>query len=207
MERKSLRIAIDCDDVLVPTAHDSVVWYRAKYGVEVDESKYYSGTPEDWGVDDIRTASRRIEEGFQSTFFEDPPKPYPGAVTTIHKLATDHRLYLVTGRADFLLPVTERMVDDHFAGCFQDIIHTDHFMEGSRSKGSVYRGIGAHALIDDGYMHCESALDEGMVEAALLIRQPWNKEQSGLPRAKMYVCKDISDASRKIALLSGVGLG
>jgi len=195
VKERSLTIAVDCDDVLVPTARDAVEYYNTTYGTNVDLTHFYGGTPEDWFVDDIATASRRIEE-YHMTLFEEAPAPYPEAIIAIKSLARVHKLYLVTGRADFLRPVTKIMADTHFLDCFQGVIHTSYFTETGRSKGEVCREIGAHALIDDGLMHCESAVIEGGVESALLLDQPWNQCES--LHSRIIRCMDWDAVLREV---------
>lgn len=199
MSERSLNIAVDCDDVLVPTAENTVEWYNSEFGTNLDVARFYSGNASDWGVDTIRMASQRVEE-FHRSFFDTPPTSYPEAVVAVQSLARRHKQSLLTGRADFLLPVTEAMVDTHFPGCFQRIIHTNHFGDKPRSKGDVCKEFSFNILIDDGLMHCESGVEEGDIEAALLIDRPWNQSRELHPRITR--CEDwdvVLDEVAKIA--------
>ncbi len=201
MSERSLTVAIDCDDVLVPTAHDAVLYYNTTYATSVDISRYYDGSAEDWGAEDLQVVNQRLESYHKEVFFNKPPMPSPEAIISIKSLASVHKLHLVTGRADFLAPVTEVMVSTYFLDCFQEVIHTNHFRaECSRSKGQVCKEIGADILIDDGLMHCESAIEEG-VEMALLLDQPWNRKDKLHHRIKR--CGDWGIILKEIEHFAG----
>lgn len=199
MNEKSLVIAIDCDDVLVPTAQKAVENYNLTYAANVDLANYY-GSAEDWGVDDIRVASLRIEEYFKRFGHDELITPFPEAVVAVRSLSKLHKLYLVTGRADFMSPITQDMADTYFPNCFEGIVHTNYYDSTAvRSKGEVCRGIGARILVDDHIAHCESALSCG-VEDALLLNQPWNQSK-GLP-THITRCIDWNDITGRITTIA-----
>lgn len=199
MKERSLNIAHDCDDVLVPSAEVIVDWYNTTYNTRVDKARFYDGTAEDWGVEDIRLASRRIEE-FHYSFFSHPPMPYPEAIIGVKALAKNHRQGVLSGRADFLLPVTEKMAEDYFPGYFHSIVHTSHYGETPKSKSEVCRDLQYDILIDDGLMHCVRAVEEENVKVALLRDQPWNQAEDLHP--SIIRCYDWDDIQREVAKIA-----
>ncbi|MFZ2544492.1 MAG: hypothetical protein WAW80_00775 [Candidatus Saccharimonadales bacterium] len=177
MGERRLVIAIDCDDVMVPTAYKTLNHYGEKYGHAVDPAAFYEGTAEDWGVTELKEASKRIENYFRSNDFRDFAKvPFPEAVVAIPALARVHELHLVTGRADFMEQTTQEMVDEYFPECFQSVVHTNFFKDRfRRTKGQVCREIGAHVLIDDHIVHGHSVIDDGVENAIIFGDYPWNE--------------------------------
>lgn len=187
---KRLVIAIDCDDVLLTTAPHLVNFYNNTYGTTLELRHMYNPVEiAAWGTDAEDVAITRIHE-FLRTEEHAAIAPNPEAIAAVKELAKQHELHLVTGRADFLEPVTQRMLDRYFPGCFRTVEHTNYLNLSTdnvlrRSKGEVCRAIGADILIDDHVKHGESAL--GRVEKVLIFGDyPWNQRKV-LP-AGMFRC-------------------
>lgn len=177
-EKPRIVLAYDCDDVIVgDTAYRIVEYYKKQYGFEVDMKRFY-GNPEDWGVATPEEVSKRIEPFFYE-YGHELVKPDPEAVEAIHYLANHKEIefesHIVTGRADFMAPHTNRMAEEHFSGIFRSIHHTNFNKDNSKTKGSVCRRIGALALIDDHIAHCQSVLAEGTPYAIVFGEHPWNE--------------------------------
>lgn len=196
MSERSLTLAIDCDDVLIPFAHRTVEHYNKTWGLDVDVAHYYDG-PEHWGVASLDIASKRVEQYMREHAHKELVTPDFDAVVAIKSLARVHRQLLLTGRSDFMAPITNAMATTHFPDCFQKIIHTNHYGENARSKGSICRDENVTILVDDGLMHCESAVEEGDVEAALLFDKPWNQSKTLHP--KIIRCADWHVIQEEIA--------
>lgn len=175
---RQLRIAVDCDDVLLPTAASIVDNYSQHYGVDVDLANFYSDQPGHWGVEDIRTANERVARYLGSHAFA-AIKPDPAAIEAVHRISNQHRLFLVTARSDELANATQEMIDQYFSGCFTGIELTNHFGDSRRrrTKGSVCRALGAAVLIDDNPHHINNALDEASLSMGILFGDyPWNMD-------------------------------
>lgn len=189
---KKLVIAIDCDDVLVTTSPHLVNYYNKTYGTALELRHMYNGAElKAWGTDSQEVAVRRIQD-FSLTDEHAAITPEPTAVEAIKGLAKHHELHLVTGRADFLEPVTRRMLDEYFPGCFQTIEHTNYLNPSTdkasqRTKGEVCKAIGADILIDDHIKHGNTAL--GLVKEVIVFGDyPWNQHEA-LPEG-MVRCAD-----------------
>lgn len=203
MSERRLTLAWDCDDVIIPFAHRAVDHYNETYGASVNVAHFYEGA-EHWGVENLSTAADRVKQYMREKIDSDPGEftlPDPEAVALINSWSKIHRQLLVTGRSAFMKPMTHAMSDMHFAGCFEKIIHTDHFSESSRSKGSVCLEEGADILIDDGLMHCESAVEEGEVEVALLFDKPWNQDRILHPR--IIRCANLWAVRQEVSRIAG----
>ncbi len=197
MSERSLSIGWDCDDVLIPFIYPAVEHYNLTYNADVDVAHFYDG-PEHWGVDDLSIAAGRVQVYMRDKIVNSPQdfiNPNPDAVEVVHSLSRVHRQFIITGRSDFMQPMTNEMVDTHFADKFYKIIHTNHFDEHiSRTKGSVCLEESADVLVDDGLLHCESAVEEGEVEVALLLDEPWNRDRTLHPKiircANLWVVRE-----------------
>jgi len=195
MPKRRLVLAIDCDDVLVPTAPAIIRYYNERYGTQLGlEHMYRPATIDTWGTDDDDIAIERVNEFLQSEAHA-ALMPDAAAVESVRALAKEHELHLVTGRASFLEDLTKKMLADYFPGCFKTIEHTNFVVSSRdvairRSKGEVCRSIGAHVLIDDHLQHGHSVLDAQLERVIIFGDYPWNQEKNLAPR--MVRCPDWS---------------
>lgn len=197
---KRLVIAIDCDDVLVPTASWIIRAYNTKYSTNLSVDDFYARDPLTWRVDNFDEAVQRVGELFQAidraTF-----TPFEDAITVVKKLADDgHELHLVTGRSPTLEPITNAMAEKYFNGCFESIEHTGHFDKISRSKGEVCTQISADILIDDHLDHLSSVLEAGLKEVILFGDYAWN-QKADLPSG-VRRCVDWPAVEREVTRIS-----
>jgi 5'(3')-deoxyribonucleotidase len=186
-------IAIDCDDVLMPTSQNIIDDYNERFGTKLTlHDMYQPARVETWGTDSDDVAIERVNEFLRSDKHA-AIMPSERAIHAVKQLAGVHELHLVTGRADFLQDVTKRMLEQYFAGCFTTIEHTNFITSSTssvirRSKGDVCAAIGAHLLIDDHAGHGEGALRTVVERVVLFGEYPWNSPHI-LP-AGMVRCLD-----------------
>lgn len=172
---RRLIIAVDCDDVLVPTAPWIINAYNEKYTTTLGLEDFYGHDPAPWGVEDMRDASDRVGEFLQS---DEHAKIIPddNTIEIVRDLANRHELHLVTGRSEILKRLTSKMISNYFLGCFKSIELTNFYDEAHRrSKGDVCRELGADVLIDDHIEHVHSVLEVGMKEVIVFGDYPWNQ--------------------------------
>ncbi len=192
---KKLLIAYDVDDCIVPMAEKAVEYYNGIYTPTVDIANFY-GDADAWGVSDIKIASGRINEFLMGEGQIDLVEPYPDAKLAIYALSRRHRGIILTGRMEFMRPVTDKMIDTHFKGMFEDVVLTSHFGDNPVSKGQVCKDRGVDVIIDDGLMHCQACIEESPDTTALLMDKPWNQTDK-LP-ARIIRCLDWLDVSREV---------
>ncbi|HEU4715592.1 MAG TPA: hypothetical protein VFS14_02055 [Candidatus Saccharimonadales bacterium] len=176
---KRLVIAVDCDDVLLPTSQAIINDYNRRFGTSLTlEDMYQPATLDRWGTDEDDVAIERVNEFLRS---EEHARlaPDPAAVESIHWLAERHELHLITGRADFLKEATAQLLDTFFKGCFTSIEHTNYIVASTstavrRSKGDVCANINATVLIDDHLVHAEDAL-RTLDRVIVFGDYPWNR--------------------------------
>lgn len=200
---RRLVIAIDCDDVLVPTAQAIIDDYNERFGTGVGFEHFYDTTDASldvWGVESRDEAIERVAQ-FLHSDKHAAITPHPETVLAIKSLAAQHELHLVSGRVDSLKPVTERLLQTHFPDCFKTIEHTNFIAPlGSkvvrRSKGDICKAVSADMLIDDHPHHGNSALAAAVETVILFGDYAWN-QLGALPKGMVH-CKDWTSAIREI---------
>ena len=169
-------IAIDCDDVLVPTAQSILDHYNKTYGTGIPLELLYSKDVAVWGVGEYGEAVKRVQAYLSSHEYLNLP-PFKEAIDAITQLSKYYELHVVTARHDELAEATKRMLAEHFPGLFKSIEFTNHFSETARTKAQVCQAIGAQILIDDHLNHAELAAECG-IQVLLFGDYPWNKADS-----------------------------
>lgn len=200
MTRRRLTIAIDCDDVLIPTAQSIVSNYNDRFGTKLGLEHMYTPIALDiWGTKSGDEAIERVNEFLRSEKHA-AISPFTDAITAIRRLARVHNLHLVTGRASFLQEVTKRTLDAHFPDCFQGIEHTNYITTSTdlsvkRTKGQVCKEIGADLLVDDHIAHGHDVVEAGLGQVIIFGNYPWN--QGDLPKG-MVRCEDWNAVQKEI---------
>ncbi len=180
---RRLVIAVDCDDVLIPTAEAIINDYNDRFGTALElKDMYKPATLETWGTDDDDVAIERVYDFLRSEAHA-AIVPEPEAVRAVKELAVRHELHLVTGRASFLEELTREMLNRYFEGCFTSIEHTNFIVSSTnvsarRSKGDVCKAIGANLLIDDHVQHGHSVLEAELERVIVFGDYPWNQNET-----------------------------
>lgn len=181
MTKERLVWAIDCDDVVVPSAEAIIASYNERYGTNVSLSAMYDNT-NTWEASSHSEAARRVGEILRDGALANLV-PDPETIEALTYLASLDELHMVTGRQSYLEAVTHRMLGTHLPGVFQSVEHTNYYAgeEGSglitRTKGEVCAAIGADALVDDHIVHGQSVLEHGVKEVVVWGDYPWNRTQ------------------------------
>lgn len=200
---RRLVIAIDCDDVLLPSSEAIVTYYNREYGTDVHVDNFYERNPGQWGVESLDDVYERIRLYFQSDAFPKEVKPFDDAIEAVRLLSTNHELHLVTGRGPAVEAVTHAMVDSYFNGQFVSVEHTGAYLRGDgtmgrRTKGEVCAAIGADMLIDDNLDHARSVLESGIETVLLYGQYAWTKKEE---LAGAIRCETWSDILMQIERL------
>jgi uncharacterized HAD superfamily protein len=175
---KKLSIAIDCDDVIVPTASLIIDHYNKTYGTKVSLNDYYIMSNPNWNVD-LDEGISRINRYMESEEYQRAT-PFVEAIEIIRKLSRSHELHVITGRADFLIKGTEHMLAEHFPDIFASIEFTNFYGETPRQKSEVCRELGIDLLIDDHVHHARTVAECG-IDVLLFGNYPWNQAKD-LPK-------------------------
>ncbi len=167
---RRLVIAIDCDDVLVPTTPFFVDAYNNQYGTNVQLNQAHSENFDAWQADSLLVEERIA--GFMDTDEYRLLSPSQDAVRVMKHLAKDHELHVVTARREHEREFTRQMIDSELAGVFTSM----EFVGFVGSKGQVCKRIGADVLIDDRLQHLEDAMKFGMPKDKVILfgDYPWS---------------------------------
>ena len=200
---KRLVIAIDCDDVLIPSSPAIVAHYNQTYQTSVHVDQFYDEDTLLWGVPDKEEKYIRIRKYFQSEEFRIQVIPFREAIEAVAHLADKHELHLVTGRSQTVDMVTAEMIERYFSGIFKSVEHTGSVRQpdGSvvrRTKGEVCRQLGVDVLIDDNLDHARSVLDSGTATVLLSGEYGWNR---GELMAGVTRCSNWDDVVQQIESL------
>jgi 5'(3')-deoxyribonucleotidase len=171
-----LIIAIDCDDVLVPTATAILAHYNKTYGANITLPQLYSKDPAVWKVDDYADAVKRVQAYLNTPEYLNLP-PFKEAIDVLAKLSKRYEIHVVTARHDALAEATKRVLAEHFPDVFRSIEFTNHFGATARTKAQVCQEIGADLLIDDHLTHAEAVAQCG-INVLLFGDYPWNQAET-----------------------------
>lgn len=163
-----LIIAIDCDDVLVPSTHAIVDEYNRRYGTQVSYERSHETGNEEWGASRDQTKHRIHEIQLSEEY--GAIEPFADAVDAVSRLAQQHELHLITARDGKLLDVTVTMIDKFFPNCFTSLEHVGF----DGTKGDVCSRLNADALIDDNLKHLQHAQGCGVGTLLWFGGYPWN---------------------------------
>lgn len=195
---KKLVIAVDCDDVLVPSTERVVGIYNARYGTSVKLAEAYLSANPDWQVD-REEALRRIYS-IQLTPEYSQTAPFEDAINVCRRLADNHELHLVTARASEVMSVTMSMIDQYFPDVFAEIEHIGD----NGNKGEICQKLSADVLIDDNLKHLETARACGVANLIWFGDYPWNKpdeQPEGIVR-----CSDWAEVEKEIERIARLQL-
>lgn len=172
MKRPS--VAIDCDDVLVPTASFILNYYNNTYHTKLVLKDLYSNDPTVWDTPDNETAVQRVESHLMSEEYQHV-EPFVAAIEVVGQLREQYDLHIITGRPDFLADATKTLLDQYFPDIFSSVEFTN-FFDGlkSRPKSEVCQALGASFLIDD-HLHHALGVAECGIDVLLFGDYPWNQ--------------------------------
>jgi hypothetical protein len=180
MAKERLVWAIDCDDVLVPTAEVILEAYNDRYGVSIGPEAFYDSN-NDWGAASHEEAVLRVDALLREGIMANTA-PNSETIEALARRAESDELHLVTGRQSYLEDTTHDMLDRYFPDFFTTVEHTNYFapVNGKirpRSKGEVCKQIGADVLLDDHLVHGQSVLEAGVKEVIVWGNYPWNRTE------------------------------
>ncbi|HVO86381.1 MAG TPA: hypothetical protein VMT23_01455 [Candidatus Binatia bacterium] len=168
-------IAIDLDEVVVNTAEDILRHYNRNYGTELDLSDYYSHDYKNtWKTADVETAVKRVNSYLETPEYSKS-EPIHMAVDVIGKLKQKYKLYIITGRPDFVEIATRKWIAKYFPKIFEDVVFSNFYDPSKhRHKGDICQELGVQLLIDDHLEHVLSVSKVG-IDGILFGNFPWNQ--------------------------------
>ena len=187
---KKLVVAIDCDDVLLPSMIRIVERYNVLYQTAVELEYAHTSAYPGWNADRDTIHGRILEIQTSPEYAVTPP--FEDAIATVHRLAVEHELHLVTARPVTMMDVTNAMIETHFGECFVGVEHVG--LDGS--KGEICRRIAADVLVDDNLKHLVDAESSGTIHGLWFGEYPWQQNDSSDAAIR---CADWMAVEKEIA--------
>lgn len=188
---RRLKIAVDCDDVLLPSLQSIVDIYNQKYGTNIQYKDAYSPEAPQWQASPEEIVERIYDIQLSSDYAR--VKPFNDAIEVCARLASHHSLNLITARPGRLMPLTLAMINQYFPDVFSEVEHVG--LEGS--KGDVCRLIQADVLIDDRYRHLKTAFECDIEHLVWFGEYPWQYREVD-DNMGVYICKNWQELEQKI---------
>ena len=167
---RRLVIAVDCDDVLVPSTQKIVTLYNQQHGTNVQLDGAHMSGNQDWQASREDTAERIYDIQLMNEYVE--MQPFDDAIRYCRELAQNHELHLVTARPGRIMHTTLAMLEGYFPSVFTEI---EHIGLGG-SKGEVCQRLKADVLIDDNHKHLMSARECGVDSLVWFGDYPWQTQ-------------------------------
>lgn len=186
---RRLVIAVDCDDVLLPSAEKIVELYNGKFGTSITLAESQSSSA-DWGASREEIGERIYDLQLTDEYLK--VEPYQDAIEVCRRLAEAHDLHLVTARPGRIMATTIAMLETYFKGVFQEIEHVG--IDGN--KGETCRNLQADVLIDDNYKHLEAARACQIKNGIWFGDYAW--QDVGKSAKDTIRCKDWYEVEREI---------
>ena len=143
---RQLVIAVDCDDVLVPSTQKIVALYNRQYGTNVQLDGAHVSKNPDWQASREDIAERIYDIQLMNEYVE--MLPFDDAIRCCRELMRNHELHLVTARPGRIMHTTLAMLEKYFPG----------------------------VLIDDNYKHLVSARECGVDSLVWFGDYPWQTQ-------------------------------
>ena len=167
-----LVLAVDCDDVLLPSTELIVSLYNEKYGTNVQLTGAHTSKDSEWQASRGEIAERLYDIQLTEEFAAI--KPFADAIEVCRRLSLTHELHMVTARPGRIMHMTLAMLNKHFPDIFTEIEHIG--LDGN--KGEVCRRLQADVLIDDNFSHLETARECGVGGLLWFGEYPWQNGNS-----------------------------
>lgn len=194
---KRLVIAVDCDDVLLPSQEQIIRLYNTRYSTNVPVEAAYTAANGAWQADAATIAERIYDIQLSEEYGE--VAPFADAIEVCHRLAEQHELHLVTARPGRLMTLTIAMLERYFEGVFREIEHVGL----GGNKGDICRNLNADVLVDDSATHLETAAQCGISHLLWFGDYPW---QSGGVKNGIAItcCHDWHEVEQVVDRLASV---
>lgn len=188
---RRLKVAVDCDDVLLPSLISIIDIYNQRYDTNVQYEDAYIAA-NGWQALPETIADRIYDIQLSEEYARI--RPFDDAIDACKRLSEIHTLDLVTARPGKLMALTLDMLNNYFPGAFSEIEHIG--LNGS--KGDVCRRLRADVMIDDNIKHLETAFGCGVRNLIWFGDYPWQHDGVGANLGGVVRCPGWSDVEQEI---------
>jgi hypothetical protein len=150
--------------------------------------KYAYNFSEIFGVPSV-TAQSMLYEYYDTPEFENQ-RPLLGSRYNVDAIRTGvDKMYIVTGRQEFLRDRTEKWVQENYPNVFSDILFTNSYTLDEVRKADVCKAINADLLIDDVIENCRGCkeLKINSINYIGIPVYPWcDPNRSDIPKVSTW---------------------
>jgi len=188
---KSIRIAVDIDEVLAPFLPTMKKWRPPKPYLRPLYRYVYRDI---YNISEFESA-KMVREFYDSEEFVKM-KPIKNAIDAMIELKKDNKLVIVTGRQEIVRDKTEKWVSDNFPGIFSDIVMTNSFTSSEVPKSNVCKMLNIGLIFDDSMDVCQDCMNE-KIPAVNFIGDPvypWCYESTISVKTWRLVCDTLRES-------------
>jgi 5'(3')-deoxyribonucleotidase len=150
MYKPPKRIAVDLDEVLFPLLKPMMKHHKVQ---EPPRMKYAYNYSEVLGVSRDKAQSM-LYEYYDTPEFESQ-RPVLGSRYNVDAIRNGvDKMYIVTGRQEFLREKTEKWIQENYPNVFSDILFTNSYTPDEVRKADVCKALNVDLLIDDVMENC-----------------------------------------------------
>jgi 5'(3')-deoxyribonucleotidase len=185
---KSIRIAIDIDEVLAPFLSTMKRWRPPRVYVPLKHRYMYR---EIYKISEKESA-KMVRDFYDSKQFMNM-SPIKNSVDAMLELKKNNKLYIVTGRQEVVRDKTQSWIQENFPGIFSDVIMTNSFTTDEVSKSDVCKMLNIGLMIDDNMAVCQDCMAQ-KIAAVNFIGDPvypWCEETTISVRSWKTVCDTL----------------
>jgi hypothetical protein len=188
---RSMRVAIDIDEVLAPFLPTMKKWRPPQVYVPPKHRYIYR---ELYNISE-RESTTMVREFYDSEEFAKMP-PIKNAIDAMIELKKNNKLFIVTGRQELVRNKTEKWVHDNFPGIFSDVIMTNSFTRNEVPKSDVCKMLNIGLIFDDSMDVCRDCMDEkiGAINFIGDPVYPWCEETTISVRSWRLVCDTLRES-------------
>ena len=204
MPKRTLRIGIDIDDVLLKSAKRSIELYNEAYDTNLTLDDWYDFKDPEvwskiWGHSDMRELIRRVVATMADDAFASVEPLEDAAEVLTHLKNEGHELFAITGRAESIRKQTKFVLDLCFPGIFTDetLTFVDYYAhDGAKaSKSDVAHELGIDYFVEDLLDHANDLARSGIQTILFSPGYKWNSQG---PDADVIDNVVVLDSWRKI---------
>ena len=187
---KSIRIAIDIDEVLAPFLPTMKKWRPPRVYIPPKHRYMYR---EIYKISEKESA-KMVRDFYDSDEFMNMP-PIKNSVDAMLELKKNNKLYIVTGRQEVVRDKTQSWIQENFPEIFSDVIMTNSFTTDEVSKSDVCKMLNIGLMVDDNMATCQDCMAQ-KIAAVNFIGDPvypWCEETTISVRSWKTVCDTLRE--------------
>ena len=170
-------IAIDVDEVLFPLLASFFSYLKAAHDIDIVPDQMETYRTEDVIGGTSEDLLAKMDAYMQTEHYENT-SPVIGAVEALKQLHINYRLIIVTARHKNFSGFTERFIETHFKGLFDNVHYTHDVIDPgvNRPKAEMCKELQAITLVDDSLRNVIECAEAG-IPSVVFGDYRWNQSE------------------------------